>query len=170
MDTDRNTGSSGNNRFDHSHVGIADEARKAIGCDAGWSEGDCFDNLPEMNDHDPCGPCHLSWRIACFEHEATEWWHALGVDDGKIGFLTAERNNARAAYRALADTIRHLAPTSMCLFAPAVVEAAGVTDYTALDDATEDVADLIRPLLTSRTMVNHREYRIEPVPHLAGGK
>lgn len=74
---------------DHAYVGIADEARKAIGCDEPWAEGDCFANLPEMNDYDPCARCHLAWRIAGFEDEATDWWRELGAID-----ISAERGDA----------------------------------------------------------------------------
>lgn len=66
---------------DMTYKGIAQEARKAIGCEGGWMKGDCFANLPEMNDHDPCDRCHLAWRIACFEEEAQVWWDELEEKD-----------------------------------------------------------------------------------------
>lgn len=109
-DIDSSTPAEQINRFDHWCVGIASEARKAIGCDDAWAEGDCFDNLSEMNDHDPCARCHLAWRIACFEDEATSWWHELGVIDGKLGFANAERHELRAALRGLVRGMAEVAP------------------------------------------------------------
>jgi len=93
-------------RFDHSYVGIAVEARKAIGCEGTYAEGDCFANVPEPNDYDLCLRCHLAWRIDLFENEATGWWHELGVLDGKLGFANGEKNKIRAAAMAVVEQER----------------------------------------------------------------
>ena len=61
----------------HNYRGIAHEVRLAVICECGWVTGDCFDNLHEMNDHDPCDPCHLAWRVQCLEDDSHGWWNEL---------------------------------------------------------------------------------------------
>lgn len=83
----------------HGYRGIAHEIRLTVICECGWVTGDCFDNLHEMNDHDPCDPCHLAWRVQCLEDDSHGWWNELDRLDSVDELAIRQSEQRRLADR-----------------------------------------------------------------------